>query len=84
MYRIVLKISPSFILFDSFVTLALALEMGSAVPPFVVTTPDGETLSSFDILGKLSVVFYDTRHTQRKSSGVQRDYLCRLERCDAP
>lgn len=41
----------------------LALEVGSAIPSFTVTSPDGETLSSSDLLGKLSVVFYDTRHT---------------------
>ncbi len=41
----------------------LAMEVGNAVPAFTVTSQDGKPLTQEDLLGKVSVLFYDTRHT---------------------
>ena len=50
-----------FVLF--LVTPAFSLEKGDIVPPFTVLSHEGEPFTEENLLGKLSVVFYDTRHT---------------------
>lgn len=40
-----------------------ALHVGSTVPPFQVFSHNGEPLTHKDLLGKITVLFYDTRRT---------------------
>ncbi|MBC7217151.1 MAG: hypothetical protein H5U36_03055, partial [Candidatus Caldatribacterium sp.] len=63
MSRRIRRVVLSFTLFGFLSAFAFALEVGDPIPSFTVTSPRGETLSSLDLLGRLSVVFYDTRHT---------------------
>ncbi|MEN3203059.1 MAG: YtfJ family protein [Atribacterota bacterium] len=47
-----------------FVALPLwAVNVGNTVPPFLVLSQDEEPLTEKDLLGKITVLFYDTRRT---------------------
>ncbi len=53
----------SLLSFSMFVFPLFASEIGETIPPFTVTAATGEELSAEDLLGSISVIFYDTRHT---------------------
>lgn len=40
-----------------------AVNVGDTIPPFSVFSQNGEPLTEKDLLGKITVLFYDTRHT---------------------
>ncbi|MEN3185284.1 MAG: YtfJ family protein [Atribacterota bacterium] len=47
-----------------FLTLPLwAINMGNTIPPFEVLSQDEEPLTEKDLLGKITVLFYDNRRT---------------------
>ncbi len=50
---------------------AWSLEIGSMVPSFTVVSPEGEPLSREQLLGKLSVIFYDTRFTASSNNDLK-------------
>ncbi|WP_438315309.1 TlpA family protein disulfide reductase [Candidatus Caldatribacterium sp. SIUC1] len=54
-----------------FVIPAWSLEIGSVVPSFTVVSPDGELLGREQLLGKLSVIFYDIRFTASSNNDLK-------------
>jgi alkyl hydroperoxide reductase subunit AhpC len=54
-----------------FTISARSLEIGSAVPSFTVVSPEGEPLGREQLLGKLSVIFYDTRFTASSNNDLK-------------
>jgi len=54
-----------------FTISARSLEIESAVPSFTVVSPEGEPLGREQLLGKLSVIFYDTRFTASSNNDLK-------------
>ena len=58
-----------FVLF--LVTPAFPLEKGDVIPPFTVLSHQEEPFTEENLLGKLSVVFYDNRRTAPKNNDLK-------------